>query len=252
VNLEKKVSFGRGHVVVMTASIAPKAGWIPTYFLPWDPSGAIVEINITKPRTAFTDDTHPKLFFTATLSGCSIFVKGSREAPTILHCGTSFATPSDIPSAQYWASVLDVAETFGASNAMQKKRAEVHAADYMLPKRGTPGVGVQHAQTFKTGLEQHYQGSDLTIDEVLPWGTFFGIRDGDKWTFYLQENAAIRIRKADGKYFETSRPMVVRKIYPGSGTATVKTSWQSVRRQMAKVERAFAAAQGSRPVIQLL
>ena len=61
---------------------------LPAYFLPWDDRGAVVRMTIPNKRTSLSEKQHPKLFFTACLSGCSVFFSGDQENPTIYHAGT--------------------------------------------------------------------------------------------------------------------------------------------------------------------
>ena len=73
------------------------------------------------------------------------------------------------------------------------------------------------------------------IKEVRPWGCVFGIRTGDDWQFYLQENATIRYttvkttgsflskKTVEVDFYDVSRPMMIREIWPnGGGTINMR------------------------------
>ncbi len=235
VSPELQYNGGRGWSVSMLASLKPKPDYVPAYFLPWDEQGAAVEINIPKKSATLPEDQHPKLFFTAALSGCSVYVKGTQDRPTIVHCGIGgvFTIPADFPqSSDFWDLVLDLSETYGYSNAYVGKQAAVHNRDYMRPKKGPAGPADAHATSFKAKLDNKYR--DLRFEYVEPWGSVFGIRNGTLWTFYLQENATVVIGKPDGSKFTTSRPIVVRQIFPAAaGVVTVQNKWKSIRKALA-------------------
>ncbi len=234
VHLEQQYNGGRGWSYSLMASMNQKPGWIPAYFLPWDEKGAAVEVNIPDKPAGTAEAQHPKLFFTAALSGCSVYVKGTPSEPTVLHCGIGgiFTTPPEFESASdFWDLVIDLSEGFGFSNAYIERQAAVHNRDYMRPKKGGQGAADGHATAFKGKLEAKY--ADLQFEYVEPWGAVFGIRNGTQWTFYLQENATIVIRRAGQHDYTTSRPMVVRQIFPTGGAAAVLTSkWKSIRKAL--------------------
>jgi len=55
---------------------------------------------------------------------------------------------------------------------------------------------------------------------VNPWGCVMGIRTGNNWEFFLQENATVITNIVTKKGVTTqyfARPMHIRRIYPGGG-----------------------------------
>jgi hypothetical protein len=71
-----------GNTIVVDAESAPALGRVPV-FLPWE-TGACVRTTIPDVATlAGQTDSH--LFFTAAISGCSIFFQGTARNPAIFH-----------------------------------------------------------------------------------------------------------------------------------------------------------------------
>ena len=205
----------------------------PMYFLPWDPAGGVVQLTIPNKRWTLPDDKHPRIFLTAALSGCSVFVDGTAQNPTIYHAGTDANTPTDRAAEDFWKDAL---RQLGGDPATAQS---IHNTDYIEAKHhGTKTVPRHEAKAKKT-LEKHYD-KNLGIEQVSAWGAVFGIRDKGDWTFYLQENATITYHKVkattggdmatDGPSRVVSRPLRVREIFPGGGGA-VKffQSWRSLK-----------------------
>lgn len=209
-----------------TFDIDPKKKWVPAYYLPWDEGGAIVHMTIPKQGT-ISSESHvldPDIFFTAAINGCSVFIQGTPENPTIYHAGGDTKRGDDMArGAAFWREVL----TNFADLSKGKFQTEVNKMDYIK----TPGqVGsdgkltTANANTYEKWLKDKYK-TTLDVKFVTPWGCVLGYRYDGKWKFYLQENATIafmRLKKGapdPASLSIVSQPMVLREIFPGSGAA---------------------------------
>jgi hypothetical protein len=152
--------------------------------------------NLTRqwsPETRFLIDPYnPHLFFTAGLTGCSVFVCGDARQPTVTHIGTGgsltgHGTPYGDDSALFWWE-LQLLERFQRLQSevvatklpalARQKLYEINVNDYM----GETG----RVQEFCRWLT--HQPQKLTIQHAEAFGCVFGIRYGTLWSFYLQES----------------------------------------------------------------
>lgn len=235
---------------------------VPCYFLPWDNEGATVQMSI--PQNSSTDlKTHPCVFFTAALSGCSVIFKGTPQNPTIIHGGSGQKVlPYD--ANQFWKDFVEHLDSHPDPLIRHDRHArsvkdQVTKSQYVTEKTITSPTGgqiktTQRAVDFQRMLSKHY-GDTVEIMDVIPFGAVFGVRRGNDWTFYLQENATIQyypreqIRKVkknffgfkSGSYLEwqrvmgpvrlVSRPMAVTAVFPGgSGRVQLTKRWRSLLR----------------------
>ncbi len=200
---------------------------VPAYFLPWNPSGGAVELNIPNNGGGAASAANPNLFLTAALSGCSIYVEGPANSPTIFHCGTQFDTPG-AEAAVFWNRVIaelghDPTQMGGA-----------HNKDYTVPVRGdraTMKEATGREKVAQKAIQRAFKDT-VDVEEVRSWGAVFGVRDGTDWRFYMQENCTVtyhKIRKSkylkrrisDGEARIYSRPMYCKEIFPNNHGAAV-------------------------------
>lgn len=243
---------GTGGTLCLHASLLKdRPTWVPAYFLPWDDKGGAVEITIPDTPSGTDDKSHPRLFFTTCLSGCSVIFKGSSRKPTIFHCGINGDMPSGADANTYWKDFVDYIDTqraLGGARYGHRVKAQATKSQYVMgivdPK--SPPYATQYttqnALDMSARLERHYKtaypASPVEILDVMPWGAVFGLRRGDDWQFYLQENVNILYvrRVVDPITKEevpqtrnVARPMVVTPIFPaGGGVAGLKHNWRSL------------------------
>lgn len=229
---------------------------LPVWYLPWKPNhlaGLTIpryrEENVrdfrgpTDARELFIDPYNPHLFFTAGLTGCSVFAYGDPRSPTIVHAGTNTSTPYGDDSARFWRELLFV-ERFQRRVHGGIAR-EINVGDYM---GDTPSF-----QDFNAWLGR--QPSTFVVEQVINFGSVFGIRYGAHWSLYLQQNAIVmryklekRTRRTEtqtggilGFFTKTvvsevqyevkkdttiTRPISVRPFYPDGGHATFWDTFQ--------------------------
>jgi hypothetical protein len=205
-------------VIAMQASFTPTAGKVKSYFLPWTAGGGVIHLSIPAAGTAPAAQD-ADYFFTAAITGCSIFIKGTRQAPTIYHAGGNTDSPTNpVGAATFWRNMMNIYSGPGAILQEVNKTAYISE-----PGRGGPGTA--NTDAFETWLKAN-SSKDLDIQMVFPWGCVMGVRDGaGDWTFYLQENATILFAKWEKKsvFSKTkvkstvrgaARPMIFREIYP--------------------------------------
>lgn len=211
----------------------------PMYFLPWNPAGGSVQLTIPNHPLGTPYQRHPMIFLTAMLSGCSVFVSGTRQNPTIYHCGTSSRTPQDQSAKNFWNQAM---RQLGVDPATT---SAIHNVDYIKASHHDTGAHDLKANQARTRLNAHYRNhaqQTLEVESVQGWGAVFGIRTGLDWTFYLQENAVILYHKLAADDSGTgvvpasptrkvSRPLLCRQIFPGNGDAHVKllSRWKTLR-----------------------
>lgn len=157
----------------------PRNGCVPVCFLPWG-ANTITQMTIPEvpgSQTSWDEYEYPNFFFTAALSGCSIFVKGSQEHPTVYHAGLSevkIVGDSD----QFWADQL---AALGTGYDKEQLRARLSKNNYLTATRPA-------AKEYMRWLESKNPGSTLNLRVIENTACFFGIRDESrKWTFYVQE-----------------------------------------------------------------
>ncbi len=153
-------------------------GLVPIYYLPWS-SGKLIEIRLEDVKADMDNiDEFPRLFFTAALSGCSVYVDGDPARPRIVHAGINGALKDD--AANFWRRMLSGVGT-KTGRTLDDHLQEVNKSQYMNTVWG---------MAFKNFLQADHKNV-LTIQDVKEWASVFGIRFGRLWSFYLQRNATV-------------------------------------------------------------
>jgi hypothetical protein len=208
--------------ITVTGQSAADAARVKSYWLPWTAGGGIIKLVIPAAGTAPAAQD-ADIFFTATITGCSIFIKGTRQAPEVYHAGGNTGQANATQAALFWRNLM-VAHSGAGGIA-----AEVNKTDYVSdPTLSTALPTTANSKTFADWLADN-KPSDLDIKMVFPWGCVMGLRaaNGD-WTFYLQENVTILYTKwkkkslfskqlVESRSFSVACPMLVREIYPNGG-----------------------------------
>ena len=210
----------------------------PMYFLPWNPNGGAVQMELPDEPMGTPYHKHPMIFMTAMLSGCSVFVAGSPKNPTVYHCGTDSATPQNNSAADFWKAVI---KELGVDPGKAKA---IHNVDYITAKHHDSGAQKARNDQAKGKLNRHYgnhRKQSLEIESVQGWGAVFGIRTNRDWAFYLQENAVVSYHKIrpsedgsgslipDSASRTISRPLRCRQIFPGGGNVKMLSKWRTLR-----------------------
>jgi hypothetical protein len=198
----------------------------PAFFLPWDDRGFIIKLRIPKKRTGSTD---PDMFFTATINGCSVFVQGEPDSPTVYHAGGPTGIKDPNEAARLWRhALINHIKSSRTAQARGVIRAEINKTHYIntpgtKDNKSTPVVD-EYELELKRLLEK--KGS-FRISAVRPWGCVFGVRKNDQWEFYLQENATVScayVNKKDVRSVEYAKPVRLSKVYPGGTSAIASMS----------------------------
>lgn len=207
-------------VVRFRSAFEERPGWAPVYFLPWDSAGAVVRLRI--PRKG-ESDPDPDIFLTAAINGCSVFVQGDADAPTVYHAGGYTGESDHNQAARFWREAL---ASHLRSSARARARGavggEVNKTQYVTTPGTVGNSTTPRAQQYETWLKQKLDKTGrFTITMVNPWGCVMGIRTGTTWSFYLQENATVVcniVTKGGVEQRIYARPMTLSKIYPGGGS----------------------------------
>jgi hypothetical protein len=247
-----------GDTIDCKASISPKPAWVPTYFLPWKVQ-SIVWMTIPRKGHGRIGAPDPDIFFTAAINGCSVFFQGQPQNPTIYHCGGDpdyrpnpkrknvggIMKPVRDPdeAATFWRSLV----TAHGDLTKGEVTGEVNKTQYMMdtPTADAAKKTTARSDEYFKWLKKNNRDQKgwFRMVEVRPWGCVFGVRTGDDWQFYLQENATVRYTtvamrsthlsiggadvrispktQVDVDYYDVARPMTVREIWPKS-SAVVK------------------------------
>lgn len=194
---------------------ATRNGWVPCWFLPWK-SELLVKLTIAADAGAIPsgDPTidplpNPRLFFTAAINGCSVFVYGAASAPSVVHAGfeTNSANKEMVRdylggnSATMWRALLkgvtasEDGLTLVPLNKAKPNLGEVNRYDYIktLNDDGSEVFGTPLAAQLKTFLDTH-KTDKLQAKTVEAFGSVFGLRVGNAWRMTLQRNASIQYR----------------------------------------------------------
>jgi hypothetical protein len=169
------VNGGPGALAVNTAADSKNPEAFEQFWLPWE-SLAITKNHIPA-MPAVGGANFPIAFMTAGINGCSIFVDGPANSPTVYHAGIegNLARPAD----EFWKEQLGIA--VGARRAQTP--GQVHRDQYM---RDSPNV-----QRYLAWLNGNNVGP-FQIELTSNFGAVVGIRTNRDWRFYLQKNVMIQ------------------------------------------------------------
>ncbi|MCZ2156356.1 MAG: hypothetical protein LC114_21045 [Bryobacterales bacterium] len=233
------------------------AGHLPVWFLPWE-SHHLIDMTIPMKQNDDDDDPNdPKLFFTAAINGCSVFVRGDPRSPTVSHAGISqVSTPYGGDPSTFWRHLLEA--NLAANDIHGGKTWEVNNTDYINQTGVSGGARTANSDAYLRWLKTLPSGP-ITVIHVVPWGCVFGVRYGRLWTFYLQENATVFTYRLVSRYENVTvtdkqkvigpfqrnvtnevsikrtvklestvnRPIVLRDFFPGAGgKANFIDRWQ--------------------------
>ena len=181
-------------------TVASRAGWTAIWWLPWA-SKRIVKIKIrslaTMPQLQIgTDDPipNPELFFTAAINGCSVFVVGNQDGPSVYHAGVNGALEQRQDHETTEAAWERLVGRQGATS--------VGKTDYVSELRGplsgdtdriTSGPLNQKTTRAAAALEVELaKKKQLSNIGVAPFGMVFGMRGaGGNWTMTLVRQATV-------------------------------------------------------------
>ena len=208
-------------VIAVDGTYAAQPGKVKSYFLPWTAGGGIIKVSIPQKGTvpAAQDADY---FFTATITGCSVFIKGTQQAPEVYHAGGDTKQSDPLQAALFWRNLM---ATYSGGAVVKEVDKTEYISDPTSRKKGT---NTPNSETFEDWLKDK-KPADLDIQMVFPWGCVMGLRDATgAWKFYLQENATILFTKWKKKsVFSTqkvqssmsgaARPMIFREIFPNGG-----------------------------------
>jgi hypothetical protein len=225
--------------ITFDVSLARQRGYVPIHFLPWE-SRRVVHMKIPAFNAptpgAVTSDDNPNRFFTAALSGCSIFARGDARSPEVYHGGVDGKELHD--PVQFWRDCIAFIEQRSPVPAPQFQ-GEVNRAHYAKDP-ATPGTTPQ-ANAFKAWYQNPNKQSKFAVTDVVPWGCVFGIRkDTGEWEFSLQENATVFYKSFVKKWRTDEFDNGIRKHQGFFVRSEEKPGIVSGRRTVYYTERRFA------------
>ena len=206
-------------VMRLNASYDDTTGGTPIYFLPWDTTGAVIRLVI--PRRG-VNDPDPDIFFTAAINGCSVFFQGTPDHPTVYHAGGSSGESDHNQAARFWREALSK-HIAASATALGRGgiKAEVNKTHYVKTAGTVGNSSTPRAEEYERYLKEKLDKvGKFTVTMVNPWGCVMGIRTGNDWMFYLQENSTVicnNVTKTGVQVRYYARPMNIRQIFPGNG-----------------------------------
>ena len=151
------------------------------------------------------DPDNPGIFFTAALSGCSVFVDGAPTRPRIVHAGLTGKIAQT--AKDFWEErLVDLAGHQG-----------MPIDDHLLSIDKSRYMNTIWGRAYKQWLEDEYKGV-LTINSVSEWACVFGIRFGRLWSFYLQKNATVTTHRVLKKSDVSSSKSHGKRVFKHKGT----------------------------------
>jgi hypothetical protein len=197
------------------------------YFLPWYPN------YITK--MTIPANAGPSIFFTAAINGCSVFITGTAQNPTVYHGGLSAimatayqgdvvgvanaATAGD--SALFWRLLLMHLENIQETDILGEANRDQYVKDPMTPVMSAlkpTEFSTPHVRLFEQNIGVTMPGAQVL--QCSPWGCVFGIRTDGDWAFYLQENVSLTyLRNNTAEAYKTCRPVYLSRIFPVAARA---------------------------------
>lgn len=214
----------------------------PCWWLPWE-SRHMTKLKIEPLGPQLTDSNgqnihNPSLFFTAALSGCSVFVRGHIQEPRIYHGGITgdlfdkgkvkgvfnkkemgkFKLGRD--SASFWRRVLGGMD-YGPGGMKfdgnyKTGVSEVNLNHYVSDHGTNTTVNADGLERF---LKSNQQRNGIEVHAVMPWGSVFGVRDRTTWSFYMQQNATV-VYARNGAQMTECVLLSCTKFFPGQGEAS--------------------------------
>ncbi len=186
------------------------------YWLPWA-EDQIFRTTLRPSKKAKDDlkDVDPDYFFTAALNGCSVFVEGARDQPTVYHANAkshsgTFAT--DLTKKQFIdlqiAKIAEMEKRFVAFSTQQEKLSrggvvrqgpgpsgrESTMFDYMS-RAHSPHFSKELEDVVSKATNGQYTKVEVAGQKIVVTdaeGTVFGVRVKGEWTFYFQKRVRIR------------------------------------------------------------
>jgi hypothetical protein len=191
---------------------APQEHGFPCFWLPWG-GNEIYKMTLVDKRPDKTGG-EPKIFFTAAVNGCSIFVEGSEEAPTVYHANALGMNPNGFdPNTQLFALRADRSMLMrdrllaipepkrGNGVGLRVTEGGDYMIDYMqaVPTQEEQRLKEEAARWLRKKKIQYGTGTamgarglqrDLDIQVETHEGTVFGVKKGKRWSFYYQRRVS--------------------------------------------------------------
>lgn len=229
---------------------------VPMWYLPWM-SGKLVRMTIPakqnlNDRDANWDDRDPDLFFTAAINGCSVFVSGTQQNPTVYHGGVTGGMLNLNDPIGHWRTLFNQLQLnprnnwnstvdFGEVTKLQYiTKGTVATPKPGLYKTAVAGanmrVGSGKASTSNiTDTTEDYvdyfndrmKNKNFKLADYQPWGAVFGVRDvNGNWKFFLQENCVMTTLRRSSVFSKwiarrDTLALALRQFYPGNGGHSV-------------------------------
>jgi hypothetical protein len=196
---------------VMRVTYQKSGNAFPVYFLPWS-TNAVFRIKL-KPSPKhptqtgipfFKTTVQPSVFITAALQGCSIIVSGDPKQPVVYHLN---AQSVNGPLGEELSSPNDHDVHAAADAKRLHMMGRYNLARTEKPKEGPKVLGAHPLQTYtskgahlaeympdmlgsrSSALQARYLGE--AQGDVEQYGTVFGIRVGEDWSFYRQTRTRV-------------------------------------------------------------
>ena len=195
----KFVRAGEGNVVHLEKVDDVTEWGVDMYYLPWEPQAVT---SMTLPGNLGGD-----YFTTASLSGCSVFVRGNADNPTIYHAGCE--SKSKYETTELWRACI---RKLGVNHATPNFYG-IDKYDYKKAR----ARGVKEDTSLQEAIHSHNYGGYKKLIVMESAGCVVGIKEKDtkRWNFYLQERCQYKILEiGTGASHVYWTPVSLRRFFP--------------------------------------
>ena len=169
-----------GADTVVVIATTPGGDRVPAFFLPWDASGGTVslgipsmakfELNFWNANKVYGGSEiggskvlqeYPRVFLTAAVTGCSVFVTGTSTEPKIFHSGKDGTVEGN--AIEVWR---DMVQNITGKTPDEMNMAEVNKTMYIKDGVTTDKQGYATTPTanlFEDALNKHYQAGSVQM-----------------------------------------------------------------------------------------
>ena len=238
------ISPRQGDNVLATISNAPGIDGIPIYYLPYQ-TNEHHRITLVPPAGIPTPPGAPKLFLTDPVDGCSVYVEGTPDAPTVSHLNANKEFPPNIirmppmngtphdqqVRAQSWNVKWGHMDQRFEDNPKPKRVAQAVPAliagrkleshDYMFMTEDErllfSNQRIQLQNEGKVPRQIRGQSVDF-IEGSFTQGTVFGVLDAaNQWHFYVQRRVIVELYNVSAAAAPTTGPSLKDRVATAFG-----------------------------------
>lgn len=195
-------------------SKTPGEKFRPGYYLPWS-INQIVKCTLKdkRPYDFRLKNGGADAFFTFLLTGCSVFIDGPPDQPTVYHANNAVGPPVEVTREKEREYVASDLETKWRLTKVPKSRDRI--LDKSPNRFESLGARALHAKRYlknEKKLTKYFTNPYIKV-----YGMVFGVRTIDKWKFYFQQCMVEFSKRGIG----TPKLLGVKEFWPGVSLSVV-------------------------------